>query len=96
VDRQRQHHGVLDHAGQRRAGGHRPGQQTLKWRVKTGSLPADVYGSPDDKTLFIGLTGGEGVEVFDIAGGKQARWSRPSHRQGRARLPRAGDRRHIW
>jgi DNA-binding beta-propeller fold protein YncE len=47
--------------------------QTLKWRVKTGSLPADVYGSPDDKTLFIGLTGGEGVEVFDIAGGKQAR-----------------------
>jgi hypothetical protein len=27
-------------------------------------MPADVYGSPDGKFMFIGLTGGDGVEVF--------------------------------
>ena len=41
--------------------------QKIKWRVKTGPMPADVYGSPDDKTIFIGLTGGKGVEVFDVS-----------------------------
>lgn len=42
--------------------------QTLKWRGKTGPMPADVFGTPDDKLLLIGLTGGEGVEVYDISG----------------------------
>jgi len=28
--------------------------QTVKWRVKTGSLPADVFGTPDDKHLLVG------------------------------------------
>ena len=40
--------------------------QTLKWRAKTGPLPADVFGTPDDRFLLIGLTGGEGVEVYEI------------------------------
>lgn len=30
--------------------------QTIKWRTKTGAMPADVYGSGDDKRLFVGLT----------------------------------------
>lgn len=34
--------------------------QTLKWRRKTGPLPADVFGTPDDRYLLIGLTGGRG------------------------------------
>lgn len=42
--------------------------QTILWRVGTGPLPADVYGSPDGRQLFIGLTGSDGVEVFDISG----------------------------
>lgn len=71
--------------------------QTLKWRVKTGSLPADVYGSPDDKMLFIGLTGGEGVEVYDISGGKEARLVKtiPTGKGAHA-FRGAGDRRHIY
>lgn len=71
--------------------------QTLKWRVKTGSLPADVYGSPDDKTLFIGLTGGEGVEVYDVSGGKEARLIKtiPTGKGAHA-FRGAGDRRHIY
>jgi glucose dehydrogenase len=34
--------------------------QTLKWRVKTGTMPADVFGTPDDKHLLVGLAGGGG------------------------------------
>src|SRR5450830_448351 len=71
--------------------------QTLKWRVKTGSLPADVYGSPDDKTLFIGMTGGEGVEVYDVSGGKEARLLKtiPTGKGAHA-FRGAGDSRHIY
>ncbi len=41
--------------------------QTIKWRVKTGSLPADVFGTADDRLLLVGLTGGKEVQVFDIS-----------------------------
>ena len=40
--------------------------QTLKWRIKTGALPADVFGTSDDRFLLVGLTGGREVQVFDI------------------------------
>lgn len=40
--------------------------QKLLWRVPTGAMPADLYGSPDGKFIFIGLTGSDGVEVFNI------------------------------
>ncbi len=41
--------------------------QTIKWRVKTASLPADVFGTADDRLLLVGLTGGKEVQVFDIS-----------------------------
>ncbi|MBC7609924.1 MAG: YncE family protein [Polaromonas sp.] len=41
--------------------------QTVKWRTKTGSIPADVYGTSDDKFLLVGLTGGDAVEVYDVS-----------------------------
>jgi len=41
--------------------------QAINWRIKTGSLPADVYGTPDDKLLLVGMTGGTGVEVYDVS-----------------------------
>lgn len=71
--------------------------QNLKWRVKTGSLPADVYGSPDDKTLFVGMTGGEGVEVYDVSGGKEAKLIKtiPTGKGAHA-FRAAGDKRHIY
>jgi hypothetical protein len=43
-------------------------------------MPADVYGSPDGKFMFIGLTGGDGVEVFSITGARPRRpsaWADP-------------------
>lgn len=41
--------------------------QAIKWRIKTGSLPADVFGTPDDKLLLVGMTGGNSVEVYDVS-----------------------------
>ncbi len=69
--------------------------QTLKWRVKTGPMPADVFGTPDDKTLLVGLTGGEGVEVYDVTG-KEARLIKTLKTGKGAHSFRAlGDRRHV-
>ena len=42
--------------------------QTIKWRTATGPMPADIFGVHNDKTLLVGLTGSDGVQVFDVAG----------------------------
>lgn len=42
--------------------------QTIKWRTPTGPMPADIFGIHNDKTLLVGLTGGDGVQVYDVAG----------------------------
>ena len=42
--------------------------QSVKWRIKTGPIPADVFGGADDKLLLVGLTGGDAVEVYDVSG----------------------------
>ena len=31
-------------------------------------MPADIFGIHDGKTLLVGLTGGDGVQVFDVSG----------------------------
>lgn len=70
--------------------------QTLKWRGKTGSLPADVFGTPDGKTLLIGLTGGTGVEVYDITG-PNPRWTKTIPTGAGAHAFRsAGDKTHVY
>ncbi|OUM03612.1 YVTN family beta-propeller repeat protein [Variovorax sp. JS1663] len=42
--------------------------QSIRWRTPTGPMPADVFGIHDGKTLLVGLTGSDGVQVFDVAG----------------------------
>ena len=42
--------------------------QTVRWRMATGAMPADIFGAHNDKTLLVGLTGSDGVQVFDVAG----------------------------
>ena len=49
--------------------------QKLMHRVPTGRAPADVFGTPDGRHLLVGLTGGTGVQVFDIAPGQAPRAS---------------------
>jgi YVTN family beta-propeller protein len=70
--------------------------QTLKWRGKTGPLPADVFGTPDDKFLLVGLTGGTGVEVYDVSG-DAPKWIKTIPTGAGAHAFRAaGDRRHVY
>ena len=70
--------------------------QTIKWRVKTGSLPADVYGTADDRNLLVGMTGGDSVEVYDVSG-KEPKLARTIKTGAGAHAFRgAGDKRHVF
>jgi YVTN family beta-propeller protein len=70
--------------------------QTLQWRGSTGALPADVFGTADDKFILLGLTGGTGVEVYDISGTKP-RWVKTIPTGAGAHAFRsAGDKRHVF
>ena len=70
--------------------------QTLRWRSKTGSLPADVFGTPDDKFLLVGLTGGEGVEVYDVSGPAPRLTKTIPTGKGAHSFRSAGDKRHVF
>jgi YVTN family beta-propeller protein len=70
-------------------------QQQLKWRIRTGPLPADVFGTPDDRFLLIGLTGGEGVEVYDLAMPVPALVQLIPTGKGAHAFRAVGDRRHV-
>ena len=72
--------------------------QTIKWRTKTGPIPADVFGTADDKFLLVGLTGGDAVEVYDVSDktGKEARRVKVIKTAAGAHAFRAfGDQRHV-
>ncbi|GAB4213025.1 MAG: beta-propeller fold lactonase family protein [Rhodoferax sp.] len=70
--------------------------QKLRWRHPTGSLPADVFGTPDDKLLLVGLTGGMGVEVYDVSGPAPNRVMLLPTGAGAHAFRGAGDRRHVF
>lgn len=70
--------------------------QTLKWRVKTGALPADVFGTPDDKHLLVGLTGGDHVEVYDVTGPQPKLVKNIPTGQGAHAFRALGDGRHVF
>jgi YVTN family beta-propeller protein len=70
--------------------------QTLKWRVKTGSLPADVFGTPDDKHLLVGLTGGDHVEVYDVTGPQAKLVKKIPTGEGAHAFRALGDGRHVF
>lgn len=70
--------------------------QTLKWRRKTGPLPADVFGTPDDRYVLIGLTGGEGVEVYDVSGSAPRLAHYIPTGKGAHAFRAVGDRRHVF
>lgn len=70
--------------------------QTLKWRSPTGPMPADVFGTPDDKFLLVGLTGGQGVEVYDVTGPAPKFVQLIKTGEGAHAFRGAGDKRHVF
>lgn len=73
--------------------------QSIRWRAKTGPMPADVYITPDDKLAFIGLTASDGVQVFDVSAGSASPpkllKTIPTGKGAHA-FRSAGDKRHIF
>lgn len=71
-------------------------KQEIKWRIKTGPMPADIFGSPDDKTLLVGLTGSDAVEVFDVSGPQPKSVRKIKTGAGAHAFRGAGDKRHVF
>ena len=69
--------------------------QTIKWRTPTGAVPADVYGTPDDRFVLAALTGGDGVDVFDVTGKDPKRIKTIKTALGAHAFRSMGDKRHV-
>ena len=69
--------------------------QSIKWRIKTGPVPADVFGTADDKRVLVGLTGGDSVEVFDVSGKEPVLHKRIKTGAGAHAFRALGDGRHV-
>ncbi|MFM7705334.1 MAG: YncE family protein, partial [Rubrivivax sp.] len=72
--------------------------QAVRWKVKTGRMPADFFLTADDRYLMVGLTGDKVVEVFDVAGGQRP--AQPPRRivtgAGAHAFRARGDKRHVF
>ncbi len=73
--------------------------QSIRWRMPTGDMPADIYMTPDDKFAFIGLTASDAVQVFDTSkgGAEPAKLIKtiPTGKGAHA-FRAAGDKRHVF
>jgi YVTN family beta-propeller protein len=69
--------------------------QTIRWKVPVGKLPADVFVTPDDKHLLIGLTGDRFAEVYDVSGPKPVLTKRIPTGDGAHAFRAWGDKRHV-
>ena len=70
--------------------------QTQRWTISVGRMPADVFLSPDDKTAFIGLTGDNAVEVWDLSGPTPRQVKRIPTGNGAHAFRAQGDGRHVF
>jgi YVTN family beta-propeller protein len=70
--------------------------QAIRWRVKTGPMPADIFGTADDKFMLVGMTGGDSVEVYDVSGAQPVLAKKIKTGLGAHAFRSAGDKRHVY
>jgi YVTN family beta-propeller protein len=70
--------------------------QNVKWRIATGAMPADIFGVHNDKTLLVGLTGSDGVQVFDVAGAQPKLVGKIPTGKGAHAFRAAGDGKSVF
>ncbi len=68
---------------------------TVRWKVKTGKMPADLFLLPDDRTLLLGLTGDRHVEVFQVEASGARSVKRIPTGQGAHAFRARGDGKHV-
>lgn len=71
-------------------------RQDIKWRIKTGPMPADVFLTADDRLALVGLTGSDSVEVFDVSGDGPRSIRKIKTGAGAHAFRAAGDKRHVF
>ncbi|RZK99358.1 MAG: YncE family protein [Rubrivivax sp.] len=69
--------------------------QTPRYKVPVGKMPADVFITPDDKHILIGLTGDAYAEVYDVSGAKPVLVKRIQTGAGAHAFRAWGDKRHV-
>ena len=69
--------------------------QTPRWKVPVGKMPADIFVTPDDKHILIGLTGDAFAEVYDVSGAKPTLVKRIPTGEGAHAFRAWGDKRHV-
>ena len=69
--------------------------QAVKWKTPVGKMPADIYLTPDDRFLLVGLTGDRFVEVWDVSGAAPKLARRIATGAGAHSFRAWGDKRHV-
>jgi len=69
--------------------------QTPRWTIPVGKMPADVFLTPDDKTLLVGLTGDSVVEAWDVSVNPPKLVKRIPTGEGAHAFRAWGDKRHL-
>lgn len=70
--------------------------QAVRWKIKTGKMPADVFLTKEDKHLLVGLTGDRFVEVYDVSGAAPRLVKRLATGDGAHAFRARGDGRHVF
>ncbi len=70
--------------------------QAPRWKIRTGKLPADLYLTPDDRMLLVGLTGDRFVEAYDVSVSPPKLVKRIPTGEGAHAFRSMGDKRHVF
>lgn len=70
--------------------------QKIRWKIKVGKMPADVFLTRDDKHLLLGLTGDRVVEVYDVSGAEPRLIKRIDTGDGAHAFRSRGDGKHLF
>jgi DNA-binding beta-propeller fold protein YncE len=69
--------------------------QAQRWTIKVGKMPADVFLTPDDRMLLLGLTGDTYVEAWDVTQSPPRLAKRIRTGNGAHAFRAFGDQRHV-
>ena len=70
--------------------------QAVRWKVPTGKMPADLYLTPDNRLLLVGLTGDRFVEAYDVSSPQPKLVKRIATGNGAHAFRSMGDGRHLF